>query len=115
MLYLGQEKREYPRLAHAFLVYYSSVLGSEGFDLTQAKNISAGGLLITTSRLLEKGSGLSLKIRLPGNSYINPTAKVIDSYPSRLGASFYDSRLQFSSINEEDRNAISQVIESHSK
>lgn len=115
MLYSGPEKRKYPRLERAFLVYYTPLSGPQEFDLTQAKNISLGGLLITTSRPLEKGAGLSLKIRLPGNYYANPTARVIDSYRVNPGTQFYNTRLQFSSMKDEERNAMSQVIERFSK
>ena len=115
MPYLGLEKRKYPRIERAFLVYYTPLSGPKEFDLTQAKNISLGGLLITTSRPLEKGLALSLKIRLPGNYYANPTARVIESYRVKPDAQFYNTRLQFSSMNDEERNAMSQTIESFSK
>jgi len=115
MTYAGPEKRQYPRVCHSFLAYYSPIDRSNELDLTQVKNISAGGLLFTTSRPFAKGESLSLKIRLPG--WGNPLlsiGRVIESYPVSQGAAqFYHTRLAFSSIDESDRQKMAEVLNNY--
>ena len=116
MIYAGAEKRQYPRASHPFLVYYSPVDRSYELDLTQVKNISAGGLLFTTSRPFAKGESLSLKIRLPGwwGNPLSSIGTVIESYPVSQGVTqFYQTRLTFSSIDESDRQKMAEVLNNY--
>jgi Tfp pilus assembly protein PilZ len=65
----GAERRRFPRAHESFGVQYrlSGQLGTSWATATMI-NISAGGLRIRHSELLETGTVLSLQLKLPGAS-----------------------------------------------
>lgn len=65
MPYEGPERRRDPRLKGSFIVSYRILNEINNADLSQTKNISAGGMLFTTDRNFEEGTLLSLYVRLP--------------------------------------------------
>ena len=78
-MYKGPERRKYPRVDATFVVSYRPKEIPEGYDLVQTKNVSQGGMLITTNRYFEKGTQLELTIRFPFVSQkIVTTAEVVD-------------------------------------
>jgi len=116
MEYTGMERRKFARVVHPFLVYYSALGRENELDLTQMKNISMGGALFTTNAYFEKGTNLALRIRLPGSKDpVVPVARVIESRHSSSGIRFYDTRVEFSSINESDKKILAQTLQAHFK
>ncbi|MCM8796652.1 MAG: PilZ domain-containing protein [Candidatus Omnitrophica bacterium] len=65
MEYAGQEKRRHPRINARFIVSYRILDKEDKVDITQTKNLSLGGMLITTNRKFEPGTNLLMEIRLP--------------------------------------------------
>lgn len=114
MAYAGPERRKYPRLNCHFLVYYRMLEGNDEIDLSQIKNVSLGGMLLTTSKPFEKRAKLALKIRLPG-VYIMPTGKVIESRQIGKVIPIYDTRLEFSDIGESDRQILGETLDNYLK
>jgi hypothetical protein len=109
---MGNERRKYPRVNRNFLAHYRSLVGTPEMDLTQLKNVSVGGAMLTTRNLFKKGDYLSLKIRLPGaQDCITPAGKVVESSQIAPGAPICHTRLEFVEIEEEDKRALSSVIE----
>jgi c-di-GMP-binding flagellar brake protein YcgR len=84
-------------------------------DVTQTKNISEGGVLLTTSRPFEPSANLSLKINLP--TFAEPvqmTGIVLESKQLHRNL-VYLTRLEFIGIDEQKRKAIQQTVEYYSR
>jgi len=84
-------------------------------DVTQTKNISEGGLLLTTSKPFEPSTSLSLKINLP--TFADPvqiTGTVLESRQIHSNL-VYLTRLEFSAMDEQKRKAIQQTVEYYAR
>ena len=80
MGYKGSEKRVHPRLGANFVVSYRIKEVPDNYDLSQTKNVSQGGLLVTTNRKFDKGVFLAITIRFPFvPQRIEVTGQVIES------------------------------------
>lgn len=110
MAYAGQERRKHPRISGRFIVSYRILEEADNVDITQTKNISLGGMLLTTNRLFDPGIKLALEIRLPFDP--NPIiliAKVVESREVTKDL-IYDTRLEFLTIDEKHRGIINQTV-----
>ena len=115
MSYAGPERRNHPRIAARFIVSYRLLEESDSIDITQTKNLSLGGMLLTTNRLFGPGTNVALEIRLPFDP--NPImliAKVIDSREITKNL-IYDTRLQFLAVDEKHRKVLSQTVDYYLK
>ena len=65
MTYAGPERRKYARINARFIVSYRILEENDKTDISQTKNLSLGGMLLTTNRKLEQGTNLALEIRVP--------------------------------------------------
>ena len=63
--YEGPEKRRFPRANGRFIVSYRVIPNNSNADITQTKNLSLGGMLLTTNCQFTEGTNLALEIRLP--------------------------------------------------
>ena len=106
------ERRKFVRIDKTYIISYRDASAKElKSDVTQTKNISAGGLLLTTDKQISPETVLIVKLRLPGASdYIDIKVKVVDS-KERANTVFYETRVRFVGIREEDRGAIRKIIE----
>ena len=115
MAYPGPEKRNESRISGRFIVSYRILEEKDNIDVSQTKNISLGGMLITTNKQFEPGVKLLLEIRLPFDP--NPivlVGKVIDSLEISKNL-IYDTRLEFLSIDEAHKNIVTQTVEYYIK
>ncbi len=110
MSYTGPERRKHPRISGRFIVSYRILQENDNVDVSQTKNLSLGGMLLTTNRQFEKGTNLALEIRLPFDP--NPImliARVIESCEISKDL-IYDTRLEFLAIDERHRKIIAQTV-----
>ena len=115
MAYPGPEKRNDSRASGRFIVSYRILEEKDNIDVSQTKNISLGGMLITTNRQFEPGIKLALEIRLPFDpNSIVLVGKVIDSQEIHKDL-IYDTRLVFLAIDEKHRDIIKQTVEFYGK
>jgi c-di-GMP-binding flagellar brake protein YcgR len=115
MTYAGPERRKHPRISARFIVSYRVLEESDSIDVSQTKNLSMGGMLLTTNRKFDPGTNLALEIRLPFDP--NPImliAKVVDSREITKNL-IYDTRLSFLAVDERHRKVISQTVEYYLK
>ncbi len=105
------ERRRFIRIHANFVVSYFDVTAYEAkSDITQTRNISAGGILFTTDKKFPSGTVLKLKLRLPGApDYIDLKVRVVDS-KQRVKGMLYDTRVKFIRIKEEDRAFIRNTV-----
>lgn len=104
--YEGPERRTYPRADGRFIVSYRVIPDNTNADISQTKNLSLGGMLLTTNCKFAAGTNLALEIRLPFDP--NPImiiAKVLESNEITKNI-IYDTRLLFLAIDEKHRAII---------
>ena len=108
--YGGPEKRKYPRANGRFIVSYRVIPNNSNADVSQTKNLSLGGMLLTTNCEFSPGTNLALEIRLPFDpDPIMTIAKVLESKEITKGV-IYDTRLTFLAIDEKHRQIISETV-----
>lgn len=102
----GRERRAYPR---ARLDIEASV-GLVGFDLLPviALNVSASGIYIVCDRSIGEMTRVELVLRFPGIPDIRARAVVIRE--ERLGEGRYGLGMFFTSMRDEDRALIAEII-----
>jgi hypothetical protein len=99
--YSGQEKRKFTRASANFVVSYRLKEQADNYDLSQTKNVSQGGMLLTTNRKFEKGTQLAMTIRFPFvNQRMEVTGAVIDSKEIVRGL-IYETRITFIDLPSE--------------
>ena len=110
MAYAGAEKRQFDRIECRFLTSYRLCEGADVTDTTQLKNLSAGGVLLTTCQPLEKGALCALKIRVPfARERLAPTGIVVESREVIRGL-VYNTRFKFSDVSETDRRVLGEIL-----
>lgn len=110
MGYSGQERRKYPRATGRFIVSYRILENNGNTDISQTKNLSLGGMLLTTNCQFSHGTNLALEIRLPFDPYpIMLIGKVLESKEITKDI-IYDTRLIFLAIDEKHRKIINETV-----
>ena len=115
MTYTGPERRKFPRIIARFIVSYRVLEENDAIDVSQTKNLSLGGMLLTTNRKFDSGTNLALEIRLPFDP--NPImliGKVVESREITRNL-IYDTRLSFLAVDERHRKVISQTVDYYVK
>ncbi|MFA5429960.1 MAG: PilZ domain-containing protein [Candidatus Omnitrophota bacterium] len=113
--YKGEEKRKYPRASGRFVVSYRVFDEANNVDISQTRNLSLGGMLLTTNRPFEPGTNLALEIRLPFDAHpILLMGKVVESREISKNM-IYDTRIQFVAVDENHRRVIGGTVEYHLK
>lgn len=115
MGYLGPERRRDARVSGRFIVSYRILEESNNVDISQTKNISLGGMLLTTNRSFSPGTNLAIEIRLPFDP--NPImliAKVLQSHEITKEL-IYDTRMQFLAVDEKHKHVINQTVDYYLK
>lgn len=115
MAYKGPERRKHPRIDARFIVSYRILDDVDKMDISQTRNLSLGGMMITTNRPFAPGTDLALEIRLPFDpDPIMIIGKVLESHEVTRGL-IYDTRLQFLAIDEKHKNTVSQTVDYYLK
>lgn len=111
MKYEGPERRRFARITGRFIVSYRVLKESENTnDLSQTKNISLGGMLLTTNRKFAEDTLLALEIRLPFDpDPIFLKAKVLESKEITKNL-IYDTRLEFIAIDNKHKKILNDTV-----
>jgi len=115
MNYSGPERRKHPRISARFIVSYRILEEANNVDVSQTKNVSLGGMLLTTNRKFDSGTTLALEIRLPFDP--NPImliARVLESHQV-IKDLIYDTRLQFLAVDDKHRHVINKTVDYYLK
>jgi hypothetical protein len=111
MTYAGPERRKNPRIRGRFIVSYRILEEANNLDISQTKNISLGGMLLTTNLKFEPGTSLAVEIRLPFEK--NPImliGKVVESQEITKDL-IYDTRIEFLAVDENHRAIINKTVD----
>ncbi len=115
MEYSGAERRKFPRMDGRFIVSYRILEEADNIDITQTKNVSVGGFLLTTNRQFTPGTNLALEIRLPFDpDPIMIVGVVIQSLEVTKNL-IYDTRLSIVNLDKKHREVINKTIAYYAK
>jgi len=99
--YSGEERRKFQRLDIDFVVSYKVKPKSELCDLSQTKNVSQGGMLLTTNCQFEAGTFLDMIIKVPFvKQKIEVVGRVVVSKEVARDL-LYETRIEFIGLDEE--------------
>lgn len=109
-MYEGKDRRKDLRASGRFVISYRVISESANADITQTKNISSGGMLLTTNRQFQPGTKLSLEIRLPLDvTPIKVIGIVVDSNEV-VKNMLYDTRLSFLEVPGEHKKIVEKTV-----
>lgn len=115
MEYKGPDRRKAARLDKAFVVSYRVYKEVDNYDLTQTKNVSMGGMLLTTNRLFPAGTILAVDIRLPFlPEPLSLKCKVIKS-KEVVKNLIYDAHLELIEADDDTKKAMDKTVIYHLK
>lgn len=115
MAYDGTEKRKHTRARGRFVVHYKILEEVDNVDMTQTKDLSLGGMYLTTNRKFAPGTRLALQIRLPFDpSPIMIVGKVVDSKEIARDL-IYDTRIEFLEVDKRHKDVIGQTVDYYTK
>ncbi|MCF7887369.1 MAG: PilZ domain-containing protein [Candidatus Omnitrophica bacterium] len=113
--YNGPERRKHPRLNANFIVSYRITEPPSDFDLSQTKDVSQGGLFLTTNRSFDRGTLLAMTIRFPfAPEKLKLTGQVVTSYEKVKGL-LYETHIRFENSDEEFLKNIGNFIKKRVK
>jgi c-di-GMP-binding flagellar brake protein YcgR len=107
-----RERRRYRRLPYSLPLQYRNIdEGSGHFSGGLTKNISEGGIRFVSQRFLPIATNLDLTINTPTSPRpLRATSRVVWIHKAPTGE-YYEVGLQFTSIKEEEREAIRRLEE----
>ncbi len=115
MNFEGANRRKTPRVVGRFIVSYRILDEINNVDITQTKNFSLGGMLLTTNRHFAPGTKLALEIRLPFDPHpIMLIGKVLESHEVTKNL-IYDTRLAFLAVDDRHKKVIDETIDYYLK
>ena len=111
MAFEGKEKRKHPRLDFNLIVSYRPLENTEKMRITQIKNLSRGGMMISTCEKIEKGTMLKINLRFPLlKKKVNLVGKVIES--KEVVPNFdYETRVYFYNMDKEVEKLLHDSLE----
>ena len=110
MTYGGRERRKHPRIPGRFSVSYRVMDKTEEIDTSQTKNLSLGGMLLTTNKAFTPGTQLALEIRLPFTPKpIILIGKVLESHQVTEDL-IYDTRIEFIAMDKQHQSSLNETL-----
>tara|TARA_B100000315_G_C14518369_1_gene560296 strand:- start:113 stop:481 length:369 start_codon:yes stop_codon:yes gene_type:complete len=113
--YGGSERRGHPRVDVNFVVSYRIQETAHDYDLSQTKNLSQGGMLLTTNKKFTQGTCLSMILRFPLiPQKIEVTGIIVDS-KEVVRDIIYETRIQFLDLDKEFFYKLGEFIKDNLK
>ncbi len=113
--YNGPERRKYHRLNASFIVSYRVKEPPSDFDLSQTKDVSQGGLLLTTNKKFAQGTVLIMTIRFP---FVAEKLKLdgqVVSSQEKVKNLIYETHIKFKDSDEAFLKRIGEFIKKEMK
>ncbi len=106
-----EEKRKYNRLKRPLIVSYQVFDNQDaGYDATQIKDISVGGMRFVTSQSYPSDTILSVELRIPfTEERLKLKASVIESKEVTANL-IYDTRVRFLELGRDEQEFLSKII-----
>ena len=104
------ERRAHPRTEASLVVSYRGRGVGGSYDISQSKNLSQGGMLLTTNRAFSGGVLLTMTLRLPHMSdAIEVVGKVVMS-KEIVRDLIYDTHVQFARLDDRAREQLGSFV-----
>lgn len=111
MNYDGVEKRKHKRINASFVVSYRPVEQEDSADLSQTKNFSKGGILLTTNIKFPSGSLLRMFIQVPNiREKIDVLGKVVESREV-VKDLIYETRIAFQNLDDKVFSILGDTVQ----
>ncbi len=108
--YIGLERREYPRILGKFVVSYQAKSCDSHTHISQTRNLSKGGMVLTTNKNFPPGTILTIDIRLPFNAdKISLDGQVLD-IKEVVKYLIYDARIKFINLEPKYEEKIKDTV-----
>ena len=108
------ERRAHRRTETNLVVSYRSKGFGSSYDISQSKNLSQGGMLLTTNRPFSGGALLTMTLRLPHMPDAMEVVGQVVMSKEIVRDLIYDTHVQFARLDERARKQLdSFVIRSH--
>jgi len=113
--YKGSEKRKHARMNGNFVINYQIQELPYSYDLSQTKNVSQGGVLLTTNKLFDKGEHLTINLKIPFVSQkIKLKGEVVGSREVARNL-VYETRVKFVGLDKDFFSKLGDFIEENLK
>ena len=110
-----RDRRKYRRGDANIVVSYHIQKEDANYDLTQTKNVSQGGMLLTTNRKFDKGTRLDMTMQFPFlDDKIRVVAEVVGS-KEILKDLIYETRLRFYDLRGQWPKKLDNFVKEHLK
>ena len=96
------DQRQHPRRDVNLVVSYQRKGGAAGYGIAQTRNVSQGGMLLTTARAFSPGARLAIRVRLPFERLprlVEEAAEAVESRAIARGL-LYETRVRFLNLNK---------------
>ena len=110
MSYSGPERRKTPRIPGKFVVSYRVKADIDNVDISQTRNLSLGGMILTTNKGFPIGTLLALSLRLPffvGTIGMTGRVQATKEVAKDL---IYDTHIQFIAVDTKAEGIINDTI-----
>ncbi|MFH1519504.1 MAG: PilZ domain-containing protein [Candidatus Omnitrophota bacterium] len=113
--YKERERRKYPRMSGNFVINYRIQQMPYGYDLSQTKDVSQGGVRITTGKPFEAGTCLAMNLRIPFvPGKIEIKGKVVNSREV-VRDLIYETQVEFLGLSEDFFKKLGEFIKENLK
>lgn len=109
-VYIGPERRKQPRIAGKFVVSYRVKVEVDNYDISQTRNLSLGGMLLTTNRFFSHGTILAIDIRLPFFIDAIKLVGMVVASKEVVKDLIYDTRIQFLEIDPKAEGIVNDTV-----
>jgi hypothetical protein len=104
------ERRKSPRADANIVIRYQILEELQDYDVSQSKNVSSGGLLLTTNRAFQSGTHLAMTVFFPFmNNATEVTGTVVKSREI-LEDLIYETHIQFHGFEEKMRAELEEFV-----
>ena len=108
-------KRKYSRHEAGYFVSYKEEGKDSVYDRSRTKNLSQGGMMITTGKKFEKGTKLQMKLNFP---LIHETIDIIGivvNSKEKVKDSIYETRVEYADVDKDFFQKLGEFIDRNSK
>lgn len=107
--YKGPDRRVFPRTSTNFLVIYR-IIETKEKDITLTRNVSLGGICLTTNRGFKEGTLIGIEIKMP--FLVQPILMVgkVVNVEEIVKDVIYDTHIEFVELPEEHKQLLQQLI-----
>ncbi len=107
-----KERRKHPRIAKTFVIsYFEKTTPEHKHEITQLKNISAGGMCFISSHPIANGTVLGLELKTPYVASVMHLEGVVLGSHEKAKNIIYEVRLAFQNLSEQSVVLLDKIME----